>query len=182
MKRGFYNGAVVEIAIPCAHRNDNLYKVTTMFDPTKGFGTGHEFLAKSSVVEPLVEDTFKLGTNVKRIDGTFEGTVVGYEYATNMAICVSEKIRKYNNERIRYVYAIHELEIHDPDAFEFVVGEQYRLADGSYVRAMQHVQAEDSVTLYTERGKVFRHQVPKKTTLSSLAWSYTIALKGKCAK
>lgn len=120
--RGFYKGYEVDAVVlhrsntlsTGEHYEDNRCTVVaipvTKRDPNANqqLVIGNEYRLDNMVLEDLVEERFRIGDKVKSA-GSFTGIVVGYELATNRAVCISDKLPKNSKDRTRYAYKVTEL-------------------------------------------------------------------------
>src|SRR5687768_13639205 len=101
----FYRGAKVEVL---GKPMDNHVWVRVVSKGGSPLEVGHETVVYENNVQPCVEDVFKIGEAVET-KNTFSGIVVGYEFENNYAVCISDRISHYKNDRTRYSYGVNEL-------------------------------------------------------------------------
>lgn len=99
----FYQGYKVKV-IEAFDRFNSLVSVVEDYSKDKnGLRVGCEYFILTNLLRPWCEDKFKIGDKVAT-NGTFTGTVIGFDYMTNEVICLSDKLDKYRDKRIRYAY------------------------------------------------------------------------------
>lgn len=155
----FYKGFAAEVInVPPIGTHIKLLKDFNIV-PTTERNVGDEILAyKSASIESLVAEVFSIGDKVERINGTFKGTVVGFEYHSNSAVCVSEKIEKYDEQRTRYAYKVTELKKFDPQHFVFEKGDTYLIDNCFKVMAVESVFSTKDVMLFDTSNGSMRYR------------------------
>jgi hypothetical protein len=144
-------------------------------DPTDRRIDEEVVVSESGYYEPLVAEVFEIGDKVERKGGTFKGKVVGFEYSTNSAICVSDKIGKYMDQRTRYSYGVHELSKHDPQLFVFETGAVYRINDCIEAMAVESVFDKHDIMLFsTVNGKMIYRDIKINNCRPELAAKHNI--------
>lgn len=130
-------------------------------------------------VEPLAENLYKIGDPVAS-QHTFAGVVTGFEVETNRVVCMSNKIKEYEDrvepgsgDRTRFAYALKD--IRPNNTVKINIGGRYKVraagqACACMYRAVQHPIHERFVVLIPEN--TFDKQyinVFKETTREELA-------------
>lgn len=145
-------------------------------------GRGDAYPVRKCDVQARISDVLPLGSHVCS-EGTFTGTVTGYEHATNRVIVVSDKIKNYRGEygdRTRYSYALNELDFVPPTLFK--LNHEYLVvmhADGESkpVRVMEHPSNPNVFALHHIYTGKYLHAVNRALTSRDLLYSYIQAVK-----
>lgn len=173
---GFYNGMKVQVID--VDKFDMIVKVVEDYRFEKRIRPGTEYLINKNHLQPLVYDVFSIGDHVISDIGTLKGRVVAFEYHTNRAIVVSDRIDNYKDKRTRYAYAIHEIEKYDPNKFTFVLGRWYRINNCMDVMAIESTFRDTDVMLINREGKIVIRDVPKEVSPTLLMSKFGIAKIG----
>lgn len=176
MTFGFYNGMKVQVVdgnIP-GLPFDMLVKVVEDYNFEEQVCPGTEYLIKKGHLQPLIYNVFSIGDHVISKIGTLIGRIVAFEYHTNRAIVISDRIDNYKDKRTRYAYAINEIEKYDPSKFRFVPGRWYRINNCMDVIAVESVFRDTDVTLFNSEGKIVIRNVPKEASLMLLMSKFGI--------
>jgi hypothetical protein len=132
--------------------------------------TYNVLLVPAEAIQPIASDVFAVGDEVRRINGTFEGKVTGFEHESNRIVCVSNRIGNYlgkDADRTRYAYLPSDLEI-IPQEPVFKSNHIYTIKFANEfksrkVRVLPHADMVSVYVLYgAESGKVLT-TVPKDT-------------------
>lgn len=132
---------------------------------------GNDCVVAEEELQVLCTCKFKVGEPVKRINGTLQGVVTGYELVSNRVIVMSDKIEKYNDDRTRYAYTVKELEKHEkPVAFKFTPGKWYIWNDfkGDPSMAVQQNRYGTEIMLVSTLGHVVLKDIPMNTDMAFL--------------
>lgn len=177
---GFYKGWKVEVTSVANDENHVLVRPLEDYnlEPDNHMIVGYQYYVHVSKIEPFAEMRYKVGDKVKSTIGTFVGYVVGIEDHTNRVICVSERIEKYNDKRVRYAYSLSELTTYEED-YELYQGKWYRV-NGTYkLMATQHPGLNHCVMLITKNGEIKYEAIPKVTNRRELKLTFGIdTIKG----
>jgi hypothetical protein len=137
-------------------------------DRDQAFNIGAQWYVNKSDLEPLIYDRFVVGMHVHNKEGSMVGKISAFEYHTNTAVVISDKIDKYQQKRTRYVYNVLQLEEHIPDACTFKPGRWYKINHKHKLMAVQSVFDEGNVMLFNNNGEIVWKSIPKKTNLKEL--------------
>ena len=168
----FYNSYVVEPVTVMG--NSVIVKVIEDYNlhkETNAIGTQH--CVKYSSLEPLITEVFEIGDWVTAKD--FTGRVVGYELHSNRAICISDKIERYKNDRVRYAYKYNEIKKLSLTVIDFEYDTYYKLNknENIIVKCIRSPLDRKFVMLLKEDEKLFAH-IPKRCDLKYLFAYYNI--------
>lgn len=162
----FYSGMKVQVVddnIPSLPSHA-LVRVVEDYGFEEQVRPGAEYLIKKIYLQPLVDEIFSIGDHVISKIGTLIGRIVAFEYHTNRAIVVSDRIDNYKDKRTRYAYATHEIEKYDPNKFRFVPGTWYRINNQIEVMAVESVFNQSDVMLFNKEGQIIVRDVPKEAS------------------
>ncbi|NLD21640.1 MAG: hypothetical protein GX664_04040 [Bacteroidales bacterium] len=174
---GFYNGMKVQVIDSDLQDSnfDTIVKVVEDYRFEEQIRPGTEYLINKGHLQPLVYDVFSIGDRVRSDIGTLTGRIVAFEYHTNRAIVVSDRIDNYKDKRTRYAYAVHEIEKYDPGKFTFVPGRWYRINSYMDVMVIESAFRDTDVMLINREGKIVIHDVPKEASSKLLMSKFGIA-------
>jgi len=174
----FYEGKPYEIV---AYQTDRKVVIWN-----SSLDDSHALVVEAKKLEPRAQDVFNIGDKVQTVY-SFRGAVVGFEPETNRVICISDKTDQYHKEectekryyggqRVRWSYAVSDLQKVKEAVVTFEYGHKYGLQSWDVqgnkfpvrVVAMPDYDQANMVVLYAEESTQPLARVPRRCSQERL--------------
>lgn len=168
MKKYYYNGCAVVVSGRPSTGNSMILEVVEVLTDRNDIVVGKElYVTGDKKLTRLISEQFNVGDDIEVIKGSFEGTVVGYDYAKNAAVCISDRIRSYSNDRTRYSYFGSELRKKGSNIHRLEHGKTY-IIDGDRYLAIENTNRRNTMDLLNTNFEAVYMNVPKRIRESDL--------------
>lgn len=122
----------------------------------------YEMVTSTLNLEPIAEQTYKVGDYVKLIDGDYTGVVIGFEPKTNHVLTAPVRTSVASMQHVRYSHSAAALEVWDRTHIHIKPGRYYVVNHSLKCMA---VKVDRDVSMFvTSRGELAFPKVPSVAT------------------